>query len=58
MPDANEPQGDCDPAGSGLGPVLISDEVPEGAQLGDDQAEASDDNNNNNNNNNNIYFSL
>ena len=43
MPDANEPQGDCDPAGSGPVPVLIPDEAPEGAQLGDDQAEAGDD---------------
>ena len=43
MPDANEPKGDCDPAGSRLGPVPIPDEAPEGAQLGDDQAEAGDD---------------
>ena len=43
MPNANEPQGDCDPIGSGLVPVLIPDEAPEGAQLGDDQAEAGDD---------------
>ena len=41
MPDTNEPQGD--PAGSRLEPVLIPDEAPDGAQLGDDQVEASDD---------------
>ena len=43
MPDANKPQGDCDPAGSGPEPVLIPDEAPDGAQLGNDQAEAGDD---------------
>ena len=43
MPDANEPPGDCDSAGSGPVPVLIPDEAQEGAQLGDDQAEAGDD---------------
>ena len=43
MSDANEPQGDCDPTGSGPVPVLIPDEAPEGAQLGDDQVEAGDD---------------
>ena len=42
MPDANEPQGDCDPVGSGPVPVLIPDEAPEGAQVADDQAEAGD----------------
>ena len=42
MPDANEPQGDCDPVGSGPVPMLIPDEAPEGVQVGDDQAEASD----------------
>ena len=43
MPDANELQGNCDPAGSGPEPVLILDEAPDGAQLGDDQVEAVDD---------------
>ena len=43
MPDANELQGNCDPAGTGPGPMLIPDEAPEGAQLGDGQAEAGDD---------------
>ena len=43
MPDANELQGDGDPAGSGPVPVLIPDEAPEGAQLEDDPAEAGDD---------------
>ena len=43
MPDTNEPPGDHDPAGSGPVPMLIPDEAQEGAQLGDDQAEASDD---------------
>ena len=43
MPDANKPQGDRDPAGSGPVPMLIPDEAPEGAQLGDDQEEAGDD---------------
>ena len=43
MPNANEPQGDCDPAGSGPAPVLIPDEAPEGVQLGDNQAEAGGD---------------
>ena len=38
MPNTNEPQGNCNPAGSGLEPMLIP-----GAQLGDDQAEAGDD---------------
>ena len=42
MPDANEPQGDYDPVGSGPVPVLIPDEAPEGVQAGDDQAEAGD----------------
>ena len=42
MPDANELQGDRDPAGSGLEPMPIPDEAPEGVQLGDDQVEASD----------------
>ena len=37
MPDANELQGINDPAGPGL----VPSEVPEGAQLGDDQVEAS-----------------
>ena len=41
MPDTNEQQGDRDPAGSGL--VPMPDEAPEGAQLGNDQAEAGDD---------------
>ena len=43
MPDTNGPQGDGDPTGSGPVPVLIPDEAPEGAQLGDDPVEASDD---------------
>ena len=43
MPDANEPQGDADPAGPGPGPALVPDEAPEEAQLDDDQGEASDD---------------
>ena len=43
MPNANEPQGDRDPAGSGPVPMPVPDEAPEGAQLGDDQAVASDD---------------
>ena len=43
MPDANELQGDRDPAGSGPMPVLVPDETQEGAQLGDDQMEAGDD---------------
>ena len=43
MPDANEQQGDRDPAGSGPAPVLVPDEAQEGAQLGDDQMEAGDD---------------
>ena len=43
MPDANEQQGDRDPAGSGPTPVLVPDETQEGAQLGDDQMEAGDD---------------
>ena len=43
MPNANKPQGNCDPAGSGPVPVLLPDEVPEGAQLGDNQMEAGDD---------------
>ena len=38
MPDANELQGINDPAGPGPAPG----EVPEGAQLGDDQEEAGD----------------
>ena len=42
MPDANEPQGDDDPTGSGPAPVLVPNEA-EGAQLGDDPAEAGDD---------------
>ena len=42
MPDANKPQGDRDPTGSGPVPMLIPDEAPEGAQLGDDQEEAGD----------------
>ena len=42
-PDTNEPQGDCDPTGSGPVPMLIPDEAPEGAQLGDNQGEAGDD---------------
>ena len=41
MPDANKPQGNRDPAGSG--PVPMPDKAPEGAQLGDDQAEVGDD---------------
>ena len=40
MPDANEQQGDRDPAGSRPAPVLVPDETQEGAQLGDDQMEA------------------
>ena len=43
MPDANELQEDCDPAGSGPMPMLIPDETQEGMQLGDDQMEAGDD---------------
>ena len=43
MPDANEQQGDHDPAGSGPMPVLVPDETQEGVQLGDDQMEAGDD---------------
>ena len=43
MPDANEQQGGGDPAGSGPVPVLIPNEAQEGAQLGDDPAEAGDD---------------
>ena len=42
MPDANEQQGDHDPADSGPGPVPIPEEAQEGAQLGDDQMEAGD----------------
>ena len=42
MPNANEPQGDADPAGYGPGPAPIPDEAPEEAQLGDDQGEAGD----------------
>ena len=42
MPDANKPQGNCDPVDSRLVPVLIPDEAPEGVQVGDDQAEAGD----------------
>ena len=42
MPDANELQGNRDPTGSGPGPVLIPNEAPERAQLGDDQVEAGD----------------
>ena len=40
MPDANEPQGDRDPAGSGPTPMPTPNETQEGAQLGDDQMEA------------------
>ena len=43
MPDASEPPGDRDPAGSWPVPMLIPDEAQEGAQLGDDQVEAGDD---------------
>ena len=43
MPNANEQQGDRNPAGSGPTPVLIPDETQEGVQLGDDQMEAGDD---------------
>ena len=43
MPDTNEPQGDGDPTGSGPVPMLIPNEAPEGAQLGDNPAEAGDD---------------
>ena len=43
MPDANEPHHDGEPAGSGPVPMLIPDKAPEGAQLGDDPAEAGDD---------------
>ena len=43
MPDANEQQGDRDPAGSGPAPMLVPDEAQEGAQLGDNQIEACDD---------------
>ena len=43
MPDANEQQGDRDPAGSGPMPVLVPNETQEGAQLGDDQMKAGDD---------------
>ena len=43
MPDANEQQGDRDPAGSGPTPVLVPDETQEGAQLGDDQMEVGND---------------
>ena len=43
MPDANKPQGDRDPAGSGATPVPAPDETQEGAQLGDDQMEAGSD---------------
>ena len=43
MPDANEQPGDHDPTGSGPVPVQIPNEAQEGAQLGDDQAEAGDD---------------
>ena len=42
MPDADEWQGDDDPAGSGPEPVFIPDEVPERVQLGGDPADASD----------------
>ena len=42
MPNANDPQDDCDPVGSRPVPMLIPDEVPEGAQVGDDQVEAGD----------------
>ena len=43
MPDANEQQGDCDPAGSGPVPMLVPNEAPEGVQLGDDLGEAGED---------------
>ena len=43
MPDANEQPGNHDPAGSRPVPMQIPKEAQEGAQLGDDQAEASDD---------------
>ena len=43
MPNANKLQGDHVPTGSGPVPVLIPDEAPERAQLGDDQGEAGDD---------------
>ena len=43
MPDANEPQGDRDPAGSRPTPMLVPDETQDGAQLGDDQMEAGND---------------
>ena len=34
MPDANEPQGNCDPAGSRAVPVLIPNEAPEASAAG------------------------
>ena len=43
MPNANEPQGDVHPTGSGPDPALVPDEALEEAQLGDDQGEAGDD---------------
>ena len=43
MPNANEQQGDHDPAGSGPAPMLTPDEAQEGVQLGDDQMEAGND---------------
>ena len=42
MPDANEQQGDHDPAESGPGPVPIPKGAQEGVQLGDDRMEAGE----------------
>ena len=43
MPDANQQQGDRDPAESGTGPAPVLEEAQEGAWLGDDRTEAGED---------------